>query len=369
MSQESGMTVSQESAKSRYPNKRDYKCKVLSIDGGGIRGLIPAKILAKIEDRTGKPICKLFDMIAGTSTGGILALGLTKPDSDNPKEPEYEARELIEIYREHGPRIFYEPLLERFIDTDDFVRPKYDSIGRDEVITQFFGDTPIQKALAEVFLTSYDIELRKPTFFTSKSEKENIEADNFRKICSGFTMKQAAMATSAAPTYFEPYQIRTSHPTDRGFYSLVDGGVFANNPTALAIMEAIIDGKKAPEPITLNNIFVVSLGTGSMTRKYSYDTAKNWGLVGWVRPLLNITLDGSSESVDCQLEQLLPRATDYPPQYYRFQAFLSPRSESMDATRPEALKELEEIADQIIKEKDEKGELDELCKQLLNEPL
>jgi hypothetical protein len=70
-------------------------------------------------------------------------------------------------------------------------------------------------------------------------------------------------------------------------------------------------------------------------RKYSYEEAKNWGLLGWVRPLINITLDGSSESVDCQLEQLLPRADDSPPQYYRFQAFLSTRSESMDTASPQ----------------------------------
>lgn len=353
--------------------KRDYKFTVLSIDGGGIRGIIPGVILAEIEKRTEQPISKLFNLIAGTSTGGILALGLTKPKPHNhDKQPHYAAEELIEVYREHGKRIFYEPPLERLSDVDDMIRPKYDSDGRDEVLTEYFGDTPIKEAVTEVFITSYDIELRKPTFFTSKPEKENTEAKNFRKICSGFSMKQAAMATSAAPTYFEPYQIRTGHPTDRGFYSLVDGGVFANNPTSLALMEAIIDSKRKAkpgdpqkEPLKLEDILVVSLGTGSLTRKYSYEKAKNWGLLGWVRPLINITLDGSSESVDCQLEQLLPRADDYPPQYYRFQAFLSTRSESMDTASLENIQELEEIANQILKEKDEKGELDKLCKQLL----
>lgn len=343
-----------------------YKFKILSIDGGGIRGIIPAKILAEIEKRTGKRICELFDLIAGTSTGGILALGLTKPNPKQPKEPHYTAKELSELYRENGDRIFYEPFTERFTDVDDLVRPKYSSDGRDNVLTQYFGDTALPDALKEVFITSYDIELRAPVFFTSKSRKQVTDSLVFRKICTGFTMKQAAMATSAAPTYFEPYQVPTAHRTDRGFYSLVDGGIFANNPTSLALMEAIIDSKKAGNPLHLEEILVVSLGTGSLTRRYPYDQAKNWGLIGWVQPLLNITLDGSSEAVAVQLEQLLPKAENEPPQYYRFQQFLSTANDRMDDASEENIKNLEKLADLIIAQRTD--DLDEMCKQLLATP-
>ena len=343
-----------------------YKFKVLSIDGGGIRGIIPAKILAEIEKRTGKRICELFDLIAGTSTGGILALGLTKPNPKQPKEPHYTAKEMLELYRENGERIFYEPFPERFTDVDDLVRPKYSSDGRDNVLTQYLGDTALPDALKEVFITSYDIELRTPVFFTSKSRKQVTDSLVFRKICTGFTMKQAAMATSAAPTYFEPYQVPTAHRTDRGFYSLVDGGVFANNPASLALMEAIIDSKKAGNPLHLDEILVVSLGTGSLTRRYPYEQAKNWGLIGWVQPLLNITLDGSSESVAVQLEQLLPKAENEPPQYYRFQQFLSTANDHMDDASEENIKNLEKLADLIIAQRTD--DLDEMCKQLLGTP-
>ena len=341
-----------------------YKFKVLSIDGGGIRGIIPAKILAEIERRTGKRIFQLFDLIAGTSTGGILALGLTKPNVCQPETAEFTAEELIGMYRENGRRIFYEPTLERFTDVDDLVRPKYSSDGREEVLTEYFGDTPLIKALTEVFLTSYDIELRVPVFFSSNSSKQATDSLVFRKVCRGFSMKQAGMATSAAPTFFEPYQMQTAHRTDRGFYSLVDGGVFANNPTTLALMEAIIDSKKAGKPLHLDEILVVSLGTGSLTRKYPYDEAKNWGIVGWVQPLINITLDGSSESVAVQLEQLLPRAENEPPQYYRFQEFLNSTNDKMDNASKENIKNLEMLADQIIAERTD--DLDQMCQQLLD---
>ncbi|MDB9320874.1 patatin-like phospholipase family protein [Nodularia spumigena CS-591/04] len=142
-----------------------YKSKILAIDGGGIRGIIPAIILAEIEKLTGKPICELFDLIAGTSTGGILACGLTKPKLNNSHEPYYKADELIDLYRKHGEEIFYEPLIERLTPVDDLFKPKYSSRGRDKILNKYLEDTPLSKALTEIFIISYDIELRAPIFF------------------------------------------------------------------------------------------------------------------------------------------------------------------------------------------------------------
>ncbi|MBW4641619.1 MAG: patatin-like phospholipase family protein [Goleter apudmare HA4340-LM2] len=344
-----------------------YKYKVLSIDGGGIRGIIPAIILDEIEKRTGKPICQLFNLIAGSSTGAILGAGLTKPHPNNKNRPQFQAQDLIDMYRKNGDRIFFESFLMRSIKIDDIIRAKYSSKGRDEVLTEFFGDTLLQDALTELFVTSYDIELRKPIFFVNNVHKQTL-GENFRKLCKGYTMKQAAMATSAAPSYFKPYKIETIDPTDRGYYALVDGCVFANNPTSLAIMEALISSQKLDsktphkQPLTLNDILVVSLGTGSLTRKYHYDQAVNWGLIQWVEPLVNIMLDANSESIACQLEQLLPKADDIPKQYYRFQGILSEANDDMDDASPENIKRLENLARQIIQEGN--LELNELCEQL-----
>src|SRR4028119_164870 len=101
-----------------------FKFKILSLDGGGIRGIVPAKILAEIEKRTGKRIATLFDLVAGTSTGGILAAGVTIP-KPNTKEPKYTAEDLIQIYRKRGGVIFYEPFLEKIMKLDDISRPKF----------------------------------------------------------------------------------------------------------------------------------------------------------------------------------------------------------------------------------------------------
>ena len=359
-----------------------FKYKVLSIDGGGIRGVIPAKILTEIEKRTGKQTFEMFDLIAGTSTGGILAAGLTKPDPNKPNQAQYTAENLVELYRKNGARIFRrrpESFIDRVleeslknllrllklpeIDPDDLVASKYPADGRQQVLQEYFQDTQITSALTEVLIPSYDTELRTPVFFTSNQKAEKI-GDNFRKIATGVTMQQAAMATSAAPTFFPPYKIPTSHKTDNGYYSLVDGGVFANNPTTLAVMEAIVSYRKdRQEKLDIDEILVVSLGTGSLIRKYPYTQVQNWGQLKWIQPLINITLDGNSESVACQLEQLLPYASDRPKQYYRFQQLLNKPNDNIDDTRPENIQRLEELAQQIINQRN--ADLDELCGQLL----
>jgi patatin-like phospholipase/acyl hydrolase len=324
-----------------------FKYKVLSIDGGGIRGMIPAKILAEIEKRTGKPICQLFDLIAGTSTGGILGLALSKPDPKNKTQPHYTANDI-----------------NRNIKSDDFLYPKFPSKGRDRVLEEYLQDTLLKNALTNIFVTSYDIELRTPVFFINNPHRQKL-GENFRQLCDGYTMKQAGMATSAAPTYFEPYKIDTIDKTENGYYALIDGGVFANNPTNLAIMEALIASKQSGEvPLQLNEILVVSLGTGSLIRKYLYEDAKNWGLIKWVAPLINVVLDSGSESVACQLEQLLPVVDGYPQQYYRFQAPLSEANDDMDDATPRNIQELKNLGDLIIRHED--TALDKLCHLLTN---
>ena len=239
--------------------------KVLCIDGGGIRGIIPAMILAEIEKRTQKPISELFDLIAGTSTGGILALGLTKPNDQ--RKPQYTAKDLIALYETDGERIFSRSIWYKIQSGASFVGKKYPSDGIEKVLDHYFEDARLRDALTDVFITSYDIERRSPFFFQSRNAKLNRSYD--------FKMKQVARATTAAPTYFEPFKLER----DASDYdALIDGGVFANNPTLCGFVEA-----KSTHPGT-DNFLVVSLGTGEMTRRFLYDETKGWGLAQWRNP-------------------------------------------------------------------------------------
>lgn len=369
--QEQPQILTQERSQKTMNTKANPKYKILAIDGGGIRSIIPALILAEIEKRTQKPIFSLFDLISGTSSGGILALGLTKPRlnlevTDSSPVAQYSAEELLQIYLEYGAEIFYEPFFEQLLGQieDIFVQPKYSSEGREEIIRQYFGDTPLENNLKEVFVTSYDIEQRIPIFFTNKLEKQQTESRKFRKLCGGFTLTDAALATSATPTYFAPHRVATSH-NPNGFYTLVDGGVVANNPANLAILEAQISRQEKKQVLNTEDILVVSLGTGSLTSVYPYNEVKNWGLLQWGRPLLNIVFDGGSEVVAGELERLFePSDKATKSSYYRFQTFLTTELEAIDNAKPENLRQLQVLAARLIQEKSQ--QIDDLCSLLSN---
>lgn len=254
--------------------------RILSIQGGGIRGLIPAIVLAEIEKKAVKPIHECFDLIAGTSTGGIIALGLTKP---NPMRP----ADLATLYEDQGREIFPKSVwrnLRKYVDE------KYPSKGLVNVLKQVFGNDKLSSVLTNVIITSYDIEHRRPFFFTSN--------DVINKGHPDFLLRDVAHATSAAPTYFEPCKISLGNSNN--YLALIDGGVFANNPAMCAYIEA----KKIFPSAT--DFIIVSLGTGQLTRPIPYDEAKDWGLMDWAVPILSVVFDGVNDTVNYQLKKLLP---------------------------------------------------------------
>lgn len=166
-------------------------------------------VLASLEERAQKPIAQLFDLIAGTSTGGILALALTKPNPVG--KPQYSARRLIQLYEKEGERIFPQSIFTRLRMLEN---EKFPASGIEGVLNDYFGETRLSRALTEVLVTSYEIEQRRPYFF----KRSKAIADPERR---DFLMKHVARATSAAPTYFEPLKLPTKDITD--YYALIDG--------------------------------------------------------------------------------------------------------------------------------------------------
>src|SRR6267143_695583 len=138
---------------------------VLSIDGGGIRGMIPAAFLNRLEQRTGHRVSELFDYVAGTSTGGILALGLgaNRPGCNSP----YTAEQLVRLYKTEGGRIFSRSLLHFARALDNLNGPRFPEYGIDEVLKRYFGDTRLKDARTNVVVSAYAIERRRPFFFRS----------------------------------------------------------------------------------------------------------------------------------------------------------------------------------------------------------
>ena len=309
--------------------------KILAIDGGGIRGIIPALVLAEIESRTRRPIAELFQLVAGTSTGGILALGLTVPKRAG--GPLYTAQQFAGMYEQEGHRIFSRSFWHRLFAWNNLVQEKYPSAGIEGVLLEYFGDARLRDAATDVLITSYEIERSFPFFFKSSNARARPDYD--------FAARDVARATSAAPTYFEPMKIPTG--TNSEHYTLIDGGVFANNPAACALVEAHITHPGA------SSYLVVSLGTGALTRSLTYDVAKDWGVAKWAMPILDVVFDGVSSTVDYQLRELLPGA------YYRFQTTLDNHNHSLDNASPANITALKRLADDLIEK--ESDQLDELC--------
>jgi hypothetical protein len=346
----------------------NFSYSILSIDGGGIRGIIPGIVLAEIERRTGMPTAEAFDLIAGTSTGGILATGLAIPDENG--KPLFNAEELVELYTgPSGKKIFKKPL-PGFLN---YLRGAFTSLfpqkNLRKALHEKFKDARLKDALTPLLITAYNTQEKKPFYFKSYLAKEEQPED--------FAMWEVALATAAAPVYFPPHKMKYGGQLgDRTIedVSLVDGGVFASNPAALAYVEAIRmwkdthdykrqfaaqafvhekgddgDGDKGMMArVKADNfappIFMVSIGTGRKGKTYKYKKVKRWGIPGWILPLIDILMQGSSETVDYQMQYLLPPFIGdngvEQARYYRFNITIDPEYADMSDASPKNVKQL-----------------------------
>ena len=317
--------------------------KILAIDGGGIRGIIPALVLAEIEERTGRHVAELFDLIAGSSTGGILAAALTRPAEGGygPAHARYAARDLLGLYEAEGPEIFDRTLLKRIRSVDGLFDERYDAKGLDSALDAYLGRTKLSETVTDVLITAYEIEGRFAFFFRSSRARTDPTYD--------FTLADATRATAAAPTYFEP--ARVTDVAGARTYALIDGGVFAVNPALCAVAEVARTGRR--DEVEL----VVSLGTGSHTRPLPYEEARDWGQIEWARPIVDVLFDGQAETTDFACAQLLPGGG-----YHRFQTELTHASDDLDDASPENLVALRKEGERLVAARSR--EIDELCAAL-----
>ena len=331
--------------------------RILAIDGGGIRGLIAARVIERLERRMSEAagsergVADAFHMVCGTSTGGLLALGLAVPDPAQPGRPKLSGEMLADLYVHEGPGIFG-GRLQRLRSLWGWIAPKHSPGGLREALAERFGDTRLRDALREVIVTSYDMQEPGPHFFKRWRARETDQRDA--------SMVDVGLATSAAPTYFP------SHELDGRV--LVDGGVFAANPVVAAVAEALKRRGEDPSGIGPQDLLVVSLGTGQYETGFEQRRVARWGRIGWVwprggePPLISTFLDGQSDAAHHWADVLLNhepgRAVVDPPEmgrgprYHRFQVRL-PRGLSLDDASKGSLAELEQAAERLLAERDE----------------
>lgn len=346
--------------------------RILSVDGGGIRGLIPALVVADLErrirERAGERarICDYVNLFAGTSTGGLIALALTAPDPTDSDRPRVSAAELAAFYVQDGPRIFRRSLLHELGTAWGYAGPKYSLGPLAASVRRRLGEVMLADALREVVVTSYDMTNREPYFFKRWRARAPVAAGEPRN----HPIVDAALATAAAPTYFPAHEL--------GGRALVDGGVFANNPSVAAIVEAL-KRSAAGARVGTDDLLVVSIGTGVHEEGFDERTVSGWGKIGWILPhgaeppILGAVLDGASDAADHWAHMLLnhdpgtaPPASDEVgrgPRYFRLQVRLKRAIALDDASEATLTDALPTAAASLIAERE--AELDEITDRLL----
>lgn len=315
---------------------------VLTIDGGGVRGIISAMMLASIERHSGKPIAELFDVIAGTSTGGLLTLLLAVPGKDG--KPRYSTADCVSFYERESETIFASSLWHKVFPLREVVRPKHTSKGIQDVVAEYFGEARLKDTLTEVFIPAYEIEMARPFFFRRSDARRNSADD--------YPLKDVVLATTAAPTFFEPHVLKPSDSLAK-HYIFVDGGLVAPNPSLLAYLEA---RKFFPEA----KIALVSIGTGDYTASIIYELVKNWGAARWRRPLAGLVIGGSADIVDHELRELKEIEGKYFDHYARLQIKIREEERNLDNADELNLHILKIMTDDWLR--DNQTIIDEICR-------
>ena len=320
--------------------------RILSIDGGGIRGIIPGMVIAALEDKlktlTNNPqahISDYFDFFSGTSTGGILTSILLFPSEEQPTRPKYSAREALDIYLEHGSNIFSTSNTRRFLSKFGLLSEIYNEAILEDILLKYFGDTKLSQLIKPCIMTAYNIELRKNHLF--RQQKALSHGDS-----RDFYLRDVCRATSAAPRVFSVAEIFSLANTR---YVLIDGGLFAHNPSIVALLEVL----KTFNTFDISDVHILSLGTGITKNAYNYEDFKKKKAISIGPALVDIMTASSSESNDYFLRQLF-RSVKRLGNYIRIEPNnLSSIDPSMDAASKPNIQKIVTLADKLISDNEQ----------------
>lgn len=292
--------------------ERERAVRILAVDGGGIRGIVPAIMLEALQRRLERPVSDYFDVIAGTSTGGLIAAALCAPGPDG--GPRYDTGQILGFYTDDCREIFHRSLWHTLVSIDGLRRPKYPSSGMRRFLSERFGDLQLAEARRLLMLVTYDITRRRPFVFCSARAVESA-AKNFR-------VSDACLATTAAPTYFPAAAIESLAGAERHF---VDGGVCSNDPMLPAFVEADKEFPGRP-------VLMVSLGTGNLTDPLGIRGTRRWGAVRWATQILDVLMDGQSGMSENCLDHLVKSRERAGSAYFRLQPDIPPGLGRLDDT-------------------------------------
>lgn len=280
--------------------------KILSLNGGGIRGYITTLVLMELEKLAKVKIGGLFDLVCGTSAGAIIGAG-----ADH-----LPASHMAHLVRDVLPKDLF---AKNFMSFGGLLRTKYDTDRKNKALKEVIADTPHNIDYAFV---AYDIAHRRPVIFNSLEDSVSSKA----LFTSKYSMKDAVCASSAAPIYWDPYQLDNM--------ILVDGAYFANDPTSVGLKLAL-DGQRC-----LEDIMIVNIGTGYETDKFNFKNGHN--PLKWMMPTLSIMMNSQVQHTNLIYHQ------ESAINYYNFDIPLHVASDAIDNISRKNIKDLETEAYAII---------------------
>jgi len=297
---------------------------ILAIDGGGVRSFIPLKILHEIELRTGYAISELFDYFSGVSAGSIVvSLLLIKGEDGKPK---YNTSHILQVFEECCKNVFYYTYLDRITSGFGLIGPCYSNDRLEQTLLEHLGTQTLNDLLKPACFISYNITNSTPYYFSKEDTPE-------------ISVLDSVMASTAAPTYFNPHSINDS--------LYVDGGVVTNNPCEICFLKAV-DQKK-------QNYYTLSLATGfnSTRSRWSY------GIFGWSSHIIDMLLHANDSTQSFEL-QLVQKALS---EENCFQRINFPLSEEIRLDDTAAFPTMTTLMDKWIEENDDL--INQLCDKLI----
>lgn len=286
---------------------------ILSIDGGGIRGIVPAAVLSyleeKIQDVMGDNrirIGNLVDFVAGTSTGSIVGSLMLLPNSTK-MTPKYKMSEIVQMYFDLGDDVFKKHFWHNLKTMWGIFGPQFPNSNIEEPLFNFFGHHKLDDLLKPCMFSGYDITKRRVNFYTNRDEN---------KKYAHYYVKDVVRGSTSIPAYFKPAFFQDGVDIN----TIVDGGLFANNPAMSAYVEVsktLFNNRKITKRYDPHNLIILSLGTGEINQKsYKYKKVKRWGKAQWMLPSLDVLLTSHSEVTNYQMEKLF-EAYDFKHNYKR----------------------------------------------------
>ena len=319
--------------------------KILSIDGGGMMGLLPALILKDVEERTGEKVGQLFDLICGTSIGGIMACAFAQP---NPKS----ADDMVNLFCNEGKEIFSRTILHAITSVGGWSDSIYQEGALEGILHDLFSDTKLSDVETDIFVTSYKLATKEnpgndPLFFNSWQARKAQQRN--------YLLRDVARATSAAPTYFAP-EVISSLNRNAPSSLVVDGALVANNPSLCGYIESQHHRSE-------NDVMMLSLGTGFSSSVYESEEVKDWGKPRWGLRVARLFIEGGSDYAHNSMRNALNKEGQ-PQRYFRFNMSLDDDDFELDSTDSETLEALGNKAKELIKHKEKNEEMDALLSLL-----